>query len=124
MEDKNSAVILSWLYYWPLDLCDPEIQKVNTIELVESKDPNIYLIDAVNKSGWRYRFTIDKLKNFNVTMIECIRLDGSYDWINTYIFKQYGNNDWFMDGWERKRWPPLGEKGEAKTRSYPKTLFI
>jgi hypothetical protein len=113
-EDKNSIVLLTNLYNWPFDLCDPEQRKHYTLELVDGSDPNIYFIDAIDKDGWRERFTIDASKQFNITKIECIRLDGSYDWVNNYTLRQNPSGIWYIDGWERTRWPPVGAKEKLR----------
>ncbi|HUT29140.1 MAG TPA: hypothetical protein VMX13_05045 [Sedimentisphaerales bacterium] len=111
-DDKNSSELLVRLWKWPFDLSDAKARERYRFEMVDTDDPKIHIFDAIRRDGWRYRFTVDGSKDFNVTKIECIRTNGEYDWINEYSVSQHPDGRWYMNGWERTRWPFVGEEGE------------
>ncbi len=113
-EDKNASQLSDELFCSGFYLNHPLAMRQYSFELAESPRPGIYLLDAVDKHQWRRRFTIDADKDFNVTKIECIRKDGSRDWVNNYKLKQYNDGIWFLAECERIRHPRPGRQGDPR----------
>ena len=110
MKDLNSSALRYRLFEWPGDfeLRDQEIRKRYKFDRIESDIPGIYIVEALNEYGARYRLTIDSERGFNVIKFERIRVDNSKSFeINTTL-KQYADGIWYVAGRELIRHPLKG----------------
>lgn len=103
VSDRNSGLIASELFGWPVNFNDPKQLASLAFELGESSDPGIYVLEALRQYGDRLRFIIDSGKGFNLTQIRRIRSDGTTDYETNFRLKQYDDGLWYVAERERYR---------------------
>ena len=97
----------------------------------EGNEPNILILDCIEKNQWIHRLTIDKSKSYNIIKYECIRSDGTTDYEDIIKLKQYPNGLWFFSERERYRYHyeafPKEEifiEGDAEFKKYAEKLRL
>ena len=84
--------------------------------LGKSRVSGVFILEAIQPSGWRYRLTIDGNRGYNIIKRETLRSDGSVDYQDNFRLEQYSGRIWFTRGGERIRFYKKKSKSELEQK--------
>jgi hypothetical protein len=114
LRDKNSNSLSKNLTGWPFDLNNKKLIEKYSFRLLDSPNPDIYLLEIIKDNGSIHHWTIDGNRGFNVVKIERFRTLDDKDYEVNFKLRQYKDGLWYISERERIRYPVPGKGGKAR----------